>query len=182
MKIITLALILFFTINLNAQKFFTKEGKISFFSETPIENIDAVNNSVTSVFDTETGRMEFAVLIKAFHFEKALMEEHFNENYLESSTYPKAVFKGSVANFDEIDMSKDGSYEVTVKGDLTMHGVTKEIEADGKLEKKGNSIFANSSFMVALADYNIEIPGVVKDNIAEEIKIDVEIPYQPLQK
>src|SRR5437868_4715809 len=91
-----------------AQKVYTKNGNISFFSKSPIENISANNNQVMSVLSVPTGEMQFSVLIKSFHFEKALMEEHFNENYLESNKFPKAIFKGAVLDMSKINLAKDG--------------------------------------------------------------------------
>ena len=167
---------------LMAQKYFTREGKISFFSDTPIEKIEANNNSVTSVIDIESGRMEFAVLIKAFQFEKALMQDHFNENYMESNKYPKATFKGSINNLDAIDLSKDGTYQVNVNGEMTIHGVTQPVNTEGQLMVKGGEIQSSASFKIEVADYKIEIPGVVRDNIAKEVRVDVFCDYQPLKK
>lgn len=168
--------------SLNAQKFFTREGKIAFFSDTPLEKIEAHNNSATSVIDLETGRMEFAVLIKAFQFEKALMQEHFNENYMESDKFPKAVFKGQITNMDEIDLTKEGEYAVMVEGDLTIHGVTQPVQTEGTIKVEEGQMKANSSFTVLVADYEIEIPGVVRDNIAKAVRIDVEMDYKPFEK
>ncbi len=165
-----------------AQKYFTREGKVSFYSDAPMEKIEANNNSATSVIDAESGRMEFAILIKAFQFEKALMQEHFNENYLESDKYPKGTFKGKIDNLDAVDFSKDGTYPVKVSGELTIHGETKTIEADGEISIAGEQLKASSSFEIAVADYKIEIPGVVRDNIAKKVRIDVSCDYQPLKK
>ncbi|MCB0547887.1 MAG: YceI family protein [Phaeodactylibacter sp.] len=168
--------------SLNAQKYFTREGKVSFFSDAPMEKIEARNSKATVVVDAETGKMEFAVLIKAFQFEKALMQEHFNENYMESNQYPKALFKGAVTNMDAINLGKDGEYSAKVKGELTIHGVTNEIETTGKFSVKGGNIVATSSFTVLVADYKIEIPAVVRDNIAKEVRIDIEAALQELKK
>lgn len=164
-----------FCLNLSAQKFFTREGKISFYSDAPMEKIEAHNQQATSVIDIESGRMEFAVLIKAFQFEKALMQEHFNENYMESSKYPKATFKGDILNLQEVALDQDGVYPVKVKGDLTIHGVTKQVETDGEITVKDGVISAASTFEVAVADYEIEIPKVVRDNIAKTVRIKVDI-------
>src|SRR6187551_947535 len=90
--------------------YMTRSGQISFFSKTSMENIDATNNEVTSMIDTGKGDIVFAVLVKSFHFEKALMEEHFNENYMESNKFPKATFQGKITNLSSINFSKDGSY------------------------------------------------------------------------
>jgi len=132
--------------------------------------------------DVATGKMEFAVLIKAFQFEKALMQEHFNENYLESDKYPKSTFKGEITNIKSVDFSKDGEYEVNVKGELTIHGETKAIEAPGKIIVKNGNVTANSSFEVAVADFNISVPAVVRDNIAKIVRIDVSVNYEELNK
>ena len=165
-----------------AQKYFTREGKVNFVSDAALEKIEAKNSNATSVLDAETGRLEFAVLVKAFHFEKALMQEHFNENYMESSKYPKAVFKGKIENFDAVDLSKDGTYEVTVSGDLNIHGVTNSISTKGNLKVDGSNILASSVFKVLVADYGIKIPKVVADNIAKEVEISVDVNYQPLNR
>ncbi|MCB9304015.1 MAG: YceI family protein [Lewinellaceae bacterium] len=166
----------------NAQKYFTREGKVSFFSDAPMEKIEALNTKATSVWDTESGKIEFAILIKAFQFEKALMQEHFNENYMESDKYPKATFKGQVVDMKKLNLSKDGEYPVTVKGELDMHGVTKSIEAPGKIIVKGGAVKATSSFEAAVADYNIEIPSVVREKIAKTVRIDVDVDYAELKK
>jgi polyisoprenoid-binding protein YceI len=165
------------TASVNAQKVYTKNGNISFFSKSPLENISANNNQVMSVFNQQTGEMQFSVLIKSFHFEKALMEEHFNENYMESNKFPKAIFKGNISDISKINFSKDGSYPVSVTGDLTMHGVTKKVTAPGTITVKNGVATANSKFSAKLADYNISVPKVVKDNIAEVIDITVACTY-----
>jgi polyisoprenoid-binding protein YceI len=152
------------------------------YSDAQIEKIEAHNSKATSVMDLSTGKIEFAVLIKAFQFEKALMQEHFNENYLESDKYPKATFKGVITNFESIDITKDGEYAVNVKGDLTIHGVTKEVEIPGKIIVKDGQISAKSSFEVTVADYKIEIPAVVRDNIAKVVRVDVFLNYDELNK
>lgn len=178
-----LLLTFLFVSQLPAQKYFTREGKISFYSEAPLEKIEAHNHQATSVMDAETGQMEFAVLIKAFQFEKALMQEHFNENYMESSKYPKAIFKGKIANMNEVNLGTDGTYPVTVKGDLTIHGETNPVEAKGEVIVKNGVISANSTFEVAVADYKIEIPKVVRDNIAKIVEIRVDIAqFEELKK
>ena len=117
------------------QKYFTKNGKINFdaTSASSPEKIEGVNRTVTCVVDTKTGNIQFAVLMKGFEFERALMEEHFNENYVESDKFPKAEFKGTIDNNDKVNYTKDGTYTVKVKGKLTMHGETKDVETEGKI-------------------------------------------------
>lgn len=175
--LVTVVFLMSTCINASAQKVFTKNGSISFFSKTAMENIDAKNNQVMSVLNTQTGEMQFSVLIKAFHFEKALMEEHFNENYMESNKFPKATFKGSLNDISKIDFSKDGSYNVAVSGNLTIHGVTNEVSSPGVITIKNGVPSASSKFNIKLKDYGVTVPKVVKDNIAETIDITVTTAY-----
>lgn len=158
------------------ERYATRTGHISFHSETPMENIDADNRKVTCVLDATTGAMEFAALVKAFEFEKALMQEHFNENYMESNTYPKATFKGKMTGASADDMKKPGSYPVNVEGDLTIHGVTKAVMHPGTLTvEKDGSVKASSDFIVLPEEHAIKIPGVVRKNIAEKITVKVRL-------
>jgi polyisoprenoid-binding protein YceI len=159
--------------------FMTRNGQISFSSKTPIENIEGTNNEVTSMIDTGKGDIVFAVLVKSFHFEKALMEEHFNENYMESTKFPKATFQGKITNASAINFSKDGSYQATVEGDLTMHGIKQKQTATGTITVSKGKISAVSTFTVKLADYKIEIPSVVAEKISETIEIKVNCQYEP---
>ncbi len=175
--LLSLAILLVTCSHLSAQKVYTKNGSISFFSKTSMENIDAKNNQVMSVLNTQTGDLQFSVLIKAFHFEKALMEEHFNENYMESNKFPKAIFKGSLNDVSKIDFSKDGSHNVTVSGDMTIHGVTNKVTAPGVVSIKNGVPSASSKFNIKLKDYGVVIPKVVKDNISETIDITVTSAY-----
>lgn len=162
-------------------RFAARTGEISFFSSTPMEDISAVNHKVTSVYVPSTGAIEFAALIKAFEFEKALMQEHFNENYMESNTFPKSTFKGKVVPAAGDDLTKPGRHEVTVEGDLTMHGVTKAISEKGIITTAADGTMqAESDFTVKPEDYGIKIPGVVRGKIAEQITVKVRIPYTKL--
>lgn len=163
-------------------KFYTRDGHISFFSSTDVEDIDAHNNKVASVLDVATGQLEFAVLMKAFEFKKALMQEHFNENYVESDKFPKAQFKGKVLSIGSVDFKKDGEYPVQVEGELTIKDVTKPIRTDARLIIKNGVPQGVTAFTIKPADYNIQIPSVVRKNIAEEIQVKVEMPYQALNK
>src|SRR6478609_604825 len=162
-------------------RYFTKTGQVQFFSATPMENIEANNTAASSVFDARSGKMEFAVLMKAFKFEKALMEEHFNENYVESGKFPKASFAGAITNLDAVDFKKNGTYKVNVKGNLTIHGVTKEVEAPGTITVENGKVKANSVFNVTPEDYKIEIPKLVREKIAKQVKVTVNMDYQPLK-
>lgn len=159
-----------------AQKYMTKNGNIKFYSETPMETIEATNNQVNAALDTQTGDLVFKILIKSFVFPKALMQEHFNENYLESDKFPNAMLKGRVTNLSVIDFSKEGTYEALIEGDLTIHNVTKKISEKGTFTvKAGDKIHGNSKFNVKPADYEIKIPGAVVNNIAETIEVTVDI-------
>lgn len=169
-----LSLLLFTAFSLSGiaqEKIMTKTGKISFYSDSPAEKIEAHNNRVTSVIDLSTGAIEFSVAIKGFEFEKALMQEHFNENYMESDTYPKSTFRGKISNISSIDFKKDGEYVAEVEGELTLHGVSKKISTKAKITVKGGKISASGSFQIALADYKIK--GHSK--VAEVIDVKIEI-------
>jgi len=158
----------------------TRNGYIGFFSGTPIEDIKADNNQVASVIDISTGEIVFQVLIKSFKFAKALMEEHFNENYLESEKFPKSTFKGKITNLAAVDFSKPGQYEVIVEGDLNIHDVTNKVSVMGSIEVIPGGINANSKFNVVPEDYKIKIPAIVRENIAKIIEVTVAIRYSPV--
>jgi hypothetical protein len=162
-----------------AQKYIAKNGHIWFFSHTPMEDIEGHNHQVASILNTSTGEVVFSMLVKGFEFKKALMQEHFNENYMESDKIPKAGFKGKITNISAITFNKDGSYEAIVSGDLTIHGVTKPVSTKGTIEVKDGKITAKAKFIVSPKDYDIKIPSVVEKNIAHEIEINVDTTYNP---
>lgn len=164
------------------QKHFTKSGNISFSSDAAMEKIEAHNKRATAVLDTETGGIQFALLVKSFQFEKALMQEHFNENYMESDKFPKSTFKGEIVDLSEVDFTENGSYDVMISGDLMMHGETKSIEVPATFVVSDDGIKGMSKFVVACADFNIKIPNVVADNIAKEIEVSVDVSLQPLEQ
>lgn len=178
----TLLLAALFTFNASAQIFLTRNGKVTFFSKAPIENIEAANNEVTSMLDTKKGEFAFSVLIKSFKFKKALMEEHFNENYLESNAFPKSNFKGTITDLSKVDFTKDGSYPATVSGDLTIHGVTKKVTVPGTIGIADGKISATAKFNVNVKDYNIKIPSTLVNNIAETVEVAVDCKYDPFKK
>lgn len=165
----------------SAQKYMTKNGYIGFYSHTPMEDIKADNNQVAGVLDIATGDIVFQALIKSFHFDRALMEEHFNENYMESEKYPKSTFKGKVTNLSAVNFSKNGTYEVTVEGDLTIHNVTNKVSVKGTIEVVTGGINASSKFNVVPEDYNIEIPGVVREKIDKNLAVTVSMKYTPVE-
>jgi len=177
-----LAVCLLFTVLAFSQKkYFTKSGQIIFNAGTSVEDVDATNGAAISVFDAANGQFEFAVLIKGFEFKRALMQEHFNENYMESDKYPKAIFKGKIVNIDKVDFQKNGVYPVTVKGQLDMHGVKKDVETTGTMKVNGEAVASNAGFTVLLSDYNIAIPSLVKDKVSKSVTIKVNCNYNVLK-
>jgi polyisoprenoid-binding protein YceI len=183
MKRFTIAFLLItISLSVSAQKFITKTGIIRFYSDAPLEKIEAANKQVNAAFDATTGDFVFKVLIKSFEFEKALMQEHFNENYLESDKFPNATFSGKVANLKDIDIKKDGAYPVNVEGKLTIHGVTRQVKEKGTFEIRKGAITAKSKFSIQLADYKIDIPSTVVRNISKTVEITVECNLAPLLK
>jgi len=166
--------------SLSAQKYLTRTGHIWFFSSTPVEDIEAHTRQATSILNGETGEVVFQVLMKGFQFEKALMQEHFNEKYVESDKYPKAVFKGQIEDFDALNLNESGTHEVTVAGTLTLHGKTQQVSAPGKLVISDSGIAASSEFVLKLEDYDIKVPGVVREKIAETISIHVDLNYEKM--
>jgi hypothetical protein len=172
------ATLLFLSNAASAQNYITKNGKISFFSKTDIEDISAVNNQAVSVLTPKTASLAFSVLINGFLFKKALMQEHFNENYMESAKYPKANFKGSITDITKVDFTKDGTYNVTVTGDLNMHNVTNKITVPAVMQIKSGKVSASAIFKVKLEDYKISVPKIVEGNISKTIEIKVDCNYE----
>jgi len=180
-KIITVLAFILFTFSFTqAQKYMTKSGTIKFFSDTPMEKIEATNRQVNSALDFSTGNFVFKVLLRGFEFEKALMQEHFNENYMESDKFPNSTFSGKVSNIKDVILEKDGIYKVIVEGDLSMHGVTNKIKTNGTLEIKAGKVIGKATFNVAPKDYNITIPQAVIKNISEAIQVNVNITLDKL--
>lgn len=163
-----------------AQKYICKNGYTSFFSATPVENIEAKSTEASSAFDSKTGDLVIVIPIKSFKFEKSLMQEHFNENYLESDKYPKAFFKGKISEASSLDLSKDGTYKVNAQGKLTIHNVTKDVTIPGTISIKNGKINMDSKFKVRCADYSIKIPKLVMVKIAEEIEVTINNSYNTL--
>lgn len=160
------------------QVYYTKNGNVSFFSKTIMENISAENNQVISVINIQTGVIQFSLLNNAFHFLKAKMEDDFNENYIESDKYPRSSFKGVITDVGNINFNNDGTYKVSVKGDIIIHGVTKNIATTGTITVKNGNISATSSFDLLVKDYNIKIPSIVTQKVAENIEVKVTCNYE----
>ncbi len=176
-KVSLIVALLLAGLTLNAQKYITTKGGISFYSEAPLEKIEAHSNQARAMVDAVTGSMAFSVLIKSFEFEKALMQEHFNENYMESDKFDKATFDGKISNVKDVDFTKDGSYKVNVEGKLTIHGVTNQVKESGTIIVKGGKVIAQSTFKIKLKDYGIKNDKL--NNISEEIEIKVNCALDP---
>ncbi|MGB3589945.1 MAG: YceI family protein [Tunicatimonas sp.] len=180
-KIIIICITWLLSHSLLAQdKFITQTGYTKFFSSAPLEDIEAHNNQVQSVIDFTKQEVVVSMDMQAFEFDKSLMQEHFNENYVESEKYPKAIFKGTFTNGSTIDPTKNGEYAVAVEGTMTIHGVTQPVTTEGTIIVNGPSINAKTKFIVKVADHDIDIPKIVFHNIAEEVEVTVDIKYSPL--
>lgn len=166
----------------SAQIFKAKDGSttISFFSAAPLEDISAVNKGAVIVFNSTTNEIQVRVSVINFKFKNGLMEEHFNENYMETEKFPNAVFKGKIN--EKLDLSKDGETKVTVTGKMEMHGVTKDETYEGTLNKTGNEIILKTKFKIKLVDYKIKVPSMYVQNIAEVVDVDVNSTLEPFQK
>jgi polyisoprenoid-binding protein YceI len=181
MKILSTFFVCLFLVSFNngQERFLTKNGMISFFSKTPIENIEAENNQVLSIVDVSNGQMAIAILMKSFMFEKALMQEHFNENYVESDKYPKAIFKGDILDFDKmVGLETTAS----IKGNLTMHGVTNETTIEAVIKRTVDLVEMTGDFFINLSDFDVKIPSIVKNKISQKIKVSFRFKHKPYKK
>lgn len=160
-----------------AQKFTTEKTYIKFFSDATIEDITAENTKASSIFNEATGEVVFSVPIKEFEFAKSLMKQHFNEKYMESDQYPKATFQGKISGYQP---SASGEQKATATGTMNIHGVKKDVQISGTIEKVSGSPKMKAKFMVKLADYKIKIPQILWQNIAEEVEVTVEFNYKPI--
>lgn len=176
-------LLVFQSFQINAQqKFYSNSGTIHFLSKALLENIEAITDEVICIVDLSTGELAFKVPIKKFEFDKSLMKEHFNENYMESDKFPYATFSGSFLDLPTIDVSQNGKYNVQVKGDLTIHGVTQNITEKGSIEIKDGNVILLSEFIVYLKDYKVKIPKVLFQNIAEKLTVELNAELPPHAK
>lgn len=175
MKIKILLSILFLSYNLVAQdKILTKTGTISFEASVPaFEEVKAKNTGVSCVLNTKTGEIASLALMKGFKFKIALMEEHFNENYVESTKFPKATFKGKIENFDYSKVSATVQ-NYNLKGTLEIHGKTKEISVVAAIKKTKEGLEINSNFTVNSDDFDIEIPSVVSKKVSKKVKVSLD--------
>ncbi len=178
MKTWMMFVLLSVTFQAEAQKLITRTATANFYSKAKLEDISAANKQVTMLINTATQAVAVKVPIRSFEFEKALMEEHFNENYLESEKFPEATFSGKISESTPVDWKKDGTYEVNVEGKLTLHGVSKSITEKATLTIKGETISVSCKFQVKLADYGIKNDKL--ENIAEQIDIQIKGELKPL--
>ncbi len=158
----------------SAQKYKSVKSYVRFFSSAPLEDIEAVNKEGTSLFNLETSQIAFSIPIKGFQFEKSLMQEHFNENYLESDKYPTATFQGKISGFDKNATERQ---KARATGKMKIHGVEKNVTIDGEILLEKDKAILSSVFKIEIADYDIEIPKVVFYNIAEVVEVTVEFTY-----
>ena len=163
----------------HGQKYTAESSKITFFSKSPIEDITADNLKSVSLFNAESGEIAFSVPVREFKFAKSLMEEHFNEKYLDTEKYPKSTFSGKIVGYKP---ATSGSQQVNAQGKFTLHGITKEIDVPGTLEEVNGKIVMKAKFMVKLEDYEIPRPQVLWQNIAEVIEVSVDFTYKPHEK
>ena len=178
-KILCLAFVLC-GFQLNAQRYLTKSGEISFFSDAPLEKIEAHNKQVNCAIDLKTGEVIFKVLIRSFRFERALMQEHFNENYLLSDKFPLATFKGNILDQYNLKNLNKPPTEFLVEGVLKIKGIEKSISTKALFHKYENDIIANAEFEIQLKDFEIKIPRAVFNKISENILIKVNLNLKPL--
>jgi len=161
-----------------AQDYLTRNGKISFHSSTPIEDIDAVNNEVVSTLNTSTGEFNFRVAILGFRFDIVDMQKHFNgDTYMNSQKYPRASFTGKISDLSKVDFKKDGTYNVTVQGNLTIKDVTRPVTTNGTITVKGGKITARSDFKIKRTDYNVNGEAIHEKKIAQVIAVKVDCTY-----
>jgi len=173
---IILALSLPFINTVAQNKYQAFNGFISFFSSAPLEDIYAENEKVKSLIDLSTNEVAFVITISGFQFKKSLMQEHFNEKYMESHKFPRATFSGKLVS--SADLKTSGVHQVMVKGDIEIHGVKKTIEIPGTINNKGDNLTAESEFDLKTADFDIKIPKLLIKNIAEKVLVKVKLEYK----
>lgn len=160
-------------------KFVGKNGHISFFSHTVAEDITANNYKVVSTLVPSTGEVVFSVPMQSFEFENSLMQKHYNsKKFLDTKQFPKSKFKGTITNLEDIDFAKDGTYDATVDGELTIHGVTNKVSEKGRVIVNGEKVSVETTMKLALADYEIAFEdGKPSTNIAKTLDITIKAEY-----
>ncbi len=178
---IFLTLFILSVLKIEAQTvFIADKGETTFYSYAPVEDIKATSNQVNSIINTVTGEVAFMIPMRSFRFAKELMEEHFNEKYVESEKFPQATFKGTIN--EKVDFYKNGILKVTATGILNIHGKDKNISEKGEIEVAGEKIILKIDFNIALADYDIKIPQLLFQNIADTINVKMNATYVPFKK
>lgn len=173
-KLFLVQLLLLTTISFAQDKIITKNGKVTFEASVPaFEEVKAKNEGVTCVINTKTGEIASLILVKGFRFKTALMEEHFNENYIESSKFPKATFKGKIENFDVTKLTANGK-DFTIKGKLELHGKSKDISVTVNIKKTADGVSLNSDFFINTDDYDIDIPSVVSKKVSKKVAVKLD--------
>jgi len=181
MKNLIVILALLIAYNVHAQQFVDKAGKAHFFSSNTMENIEATTTSAVAVLNTTSKKIIVKIRNAGFKFKDGLMQEHFNENYIESDKYEYSSLDAVIV--EAIDFTKDGVYDVTLKGTLDIHGTKVEREIKGKLTvQNGVPTIGTAKFDVKLADHKIKIPSLLGANIAEIIPVDVEFHFEKYEK
>ena len=180
-KLFFIAVLFLSITSMYAQDIFTTPtAKVSFHSKTPVEDIDGTSNKVASVLNIKTNQIYFKIQNTTFQFKEKLMQEHFNENYMESDKFPVSDFNGKI--LDDIDFTKTGTYKVTIVGILNIHGKKKEYKVTGTILNSGSAIIFNSNFKIKLVDHGVEIPTIVFTKIAEQLDIEITANYKPYIK
>ena len=179
--LILLAFLLIFNFSFAQNKLYSSnKSEFSFFSKTPLEDIDAKNTRANSIINLSNKELVVRIPVSQFQFKNKLMQQHFNENYMESENFPYATFKGKIN--EEIDFSKAGTYSVSASGILNIHGIDQNRKLVGKLTVSENSLLLDTKFEVLLVDHKIDIPKLVFKKIAEKINVSANINYLPYQK
>jgi hypothetical protein len=177
-RILSLVIILLLHFNGFSQKrYFSEKSNITFFSGGVIEDIKASNTKVTSILDLLSGEVAYLLNPKDFQFEKKLMQVHFNEKYMESEKYPRSSFKGKI---EGLNASTNTLQQVKAVGKLSIHGVTRDVDIPGTLHIEGNTVTLRAKFLVKLMDYDIKVPQIVWQNIAQEVEVTVHFLYRPV--
>lgn len=172
-----MALAFSFTKPAGSTYFLKKGGEVKFFSTAPMEDITAMNHSSSALFNSASNSITIKIPIKAFEFEKDLMYQHFLEKkYMWAEKYPFADFKGSLDDMGSVNFDKNGTYEVSVSGSLSIRGISKEYKVPGTIEVSGDNVTCQTKFMVKLADHEVPIPKVVVKNIAEQVEVTIDLP------
>ncbi|WP_298761831.1 YceI family protein [uncultured Psychroserpens sp.] len=161
------------------EEYIERQGEVSFFSYTPVENIQATNNQALSIFDTKTNEVAVRILMRAFVFKKSLMHEHFNESYIESDLYPEATFSGKIIDFDP---SIETMQTRIIKGDFTLKDVTKSVDIKATISIVDGNYIIKGGLDILIDDYNIKVPALLSPNISKKIEVTFNFKYSQHEK